>query len=242
MVNQEDREVTRHCLFRATGSTPQIWDPLYGTISNAGDLEVTGELTGTWVTFPPKGSLFFLFGAAEDSIPAGLREIPWNHGCSVDFSGTICFRDLPGKAPLNIRDFKPYQPFEDPEIKYYSGEAVYTIQFELPDSIADKDPLYLSLGKADDGYALVLNDHPLGVAVFPDYRFQATSLVKPGTNTLEVHIGNGFRNQVIYERMKYGELKDLWTTSPNYQLPKPGMPLKDGGISGPVRLMWQTGI
>ncbi len=237
VVNQEDREVTRHCLFRATGSTPQIWDPQYGTVSNAGDFKVTGELTSIPVTFPPKGSLFFLFGASEDlSLPKHGK--PLGSWTLSDFSGIISFQDLPDQAPVTITNFKPYQAFEDPDIKYYSGEAAYTIHFDLPDSIAGKDPLFLSLGKVDDGYELVLNDLQLGDAVFPDYRFQVTALVRPGANTLEVNVGNCFRNKIIYERMKYGELKDLWTTSPMYQLPKPGMPLKDGGISGPVRLMW----
>ncbi len=237
VVNQEDKEVTRHCLFRATGSTPQIWDPQYGSISSAGDFKITGGITRMSVTFPPKGSLFFLFGPEEDpSLPIyGKPMVSWT---PADFSGSISFQDLPDKAPVTFTDFKPYQTFEDPDIKYYSGEAVYTIHFDLPDSIIDQDQLYLSLGKTDDGYEVVLNDHPLGTAVFPNYRFPITSLVKPGINTLEVHVGNCFRNRIINERMKYGELKDLWTTSPMHQLPKPGMPLRDGGISGPVRLMW----
>ncbi len=237
VVNQEDREVTRQCFFRATGSTPQIWNPQYGTVSNAAAFKVTEETTSISVTFPPKGSLFFLFGQSEDpSLPIyGKPKVSWT---LADFSGTISFQDLPDKAPVTITGFKPYQDFEDPDIKYYSGKTTYTIHFDLHDSIANKDILFLSLGKTDDAYEVILNDQLLGAAVFPNHRFQVTSLVKSGANTLEVNVGNSYRNKIIYEREKYGELKDLWTTSPMHQLPKPGMPLKDGGISGPVKLMW----
>jgi hypothetical protein len=237
VVNQEDREVTRHCLFLTTSGPPQIWDPMYGKVYNAGDSEVRGKRTAMTIKFRPKGSLIILFGMKRDpSLPD--YEAPHGSWTLTDFTGTVTFDDLPGKGPVTFSAFRPFQDFEDPDIRYYSGEATWRVGFDLPDTIAGKERLFLSIDAAD-GYAVTLNGHRLGCAVFPDFYFPAGPAVLPGQNILEVRTGNCYRNRIIGERTRYGKLTDLWTTSPLYQLPSPGMPLKDAGIIGPVRLIWQ---
>jgi hypothetical protein len=237
VVNQEEREVTRTCRFRAAGSAPQVWDPLYGEMFNVDHVTATGGITEFSLTFPPKGSLFVLFGIPENSsLP--LRTDLLNSFTITEFSGTITFEDLPERAPVAISAFRPYPAFGDPEIRYYSGQATYMVSFELPDSIANMDPLYLSLGAVADGCGVTLNGHFLGSAVFPGYRFTATSIAVPGTNMLEVKVGNCFRNRIIGETVREGGLKTLWTTSPIRQYLDPGKPLKDAGISGPVSFCW----
>jgi hypothetical protein len=139
---------------------------------------------------------------------------------------------------MEITNFKQYSEYEDPEIMYYSGQSTWRVDFDLPDSIADKDPLYLSIGDVADGYGVSLNGHSLGSAVFPDYRFYATSIAQAGNNTLEIRVGNSFRNRIIGEMISDGELKTLWTTSPIHNYLDPGKPLTEAGISGPVRFMW----
>jgi len=238
MVNQENREVTRRCLFRTTAGPPQIWDPLYGTIYKTGNFEVMKEQTAVTITFRPKGSLFILFGANRDpSLPD--YQVPHESWALTEFTGTITFEGLPDKGPVNFSVFQPFQEFQDPEIKYHSGQATYSIAFNLPDSIAGKEQLCLSLGDAADGYEITLNGHRLGCAVFPDFYFPAGTAILQGENILEVRTGNCFRNRIIGERTRHGKLVDLWTTSPPHQLPEPGMPLKEAGISGPVRVIWQ---
>jgi hypothetical protein len=237
MVNQEESEVTRTCRFLATGTDPQVWDPLYGEMYHVDHVTASGGITEFSLTFPPKGSLFVLFGIPENrSLP--IRTDLLNSYTIAVLSGTITFDDLRERAPVAISDFKSYTEFKDPEIRYYSGEASYRVDFDLPDSVAGKDPLCLSLGVVSDGYEVSLNGHSLGSAVFPDYLFTATSIAVPGTNTLEVKVGNCFRNRIIGEIIHEGELKTLWTTSPIQQYLDPGKPLKDAGIEGPVRFLW----
>jgi len=238
VANQEEREVTRRCHFRVTGSIPQIWDPSSGNIFNTDQAEISGEVTSLSVTFPPKGSLFFMFGMNDDpSLPVFGESI--ESFTVTDFSGTISFTGLPDKTPVPITEFAPFCDFNDQDIEYYSGEARYIIRFELPDSIMEKEQISLCLGKVADGYNVILNGEDLGEAVFPGYTFPVQGILRTGENILEVLIGNRFRNMIIQQRKEYGELKDLWTTSPMYQLPEPGMPLVEGGISGPLQVMWR---
>ncbi|MFH0758166.1 MAG: glycosyl hydrolase [Bacteroidota bacterium] len=237
VANQEDREVTRTCRFLAAGSDPQLWDPLYGGMFNVDDVSTQGGITEFSLTFPPKGSLFVLFGIPQNGgLP--IRKDLMNAYPVEEFNGTIAFDDLLDRAPVSISGFKSYTESDDPEVRYYSGEASYRVSFDLPDSVAGRDPLYLSLGAVADGYRATLNGHTLGSAVFPDYLFNATSTAVPGANTLEVKVGNCYRNRIIGEIIREGELKTLWTTSPIRQYLDSGKPLKAAGIEGPVSFLW----
>jgi len=237
LVNQEDREVTRTCRFLAAGTDPQLWDPLYGEMFHMDRFTVSEGITEFSLTFPPKGSLFVLFGIPQNQDMPTHKDL-LNSYPIEEFSGTITFDELPDRVPVPISDLKFYPMFDDSEIRYYSGEVSYSVSFDLPDSVATKDPLHLSLGAVADGYQVTLNGHTLGSAVFPDYRFTATSLATPGTNTLEVKVGNCYRNRIIGEIIREGELKTLWTTSPIGRYLDPGKPLKDAGIAGPVSFIW----
>ncbi len=237
LVNQEEKEVTRTCRFLADGSIPQVWDPQYGAIYNVNEYSSSDGITGFSLTFPPKGSLFVLFGIPENrSLP--VRSEPVHSFTIGELSGTITFEEFRDRAPVTISTFKFYPEYGDPEIIYYSGDASYSVQFEVPDSVAGMEPLYLSLGAVADGYSVLLNGHSLGSAVFPGYRFTATALAVPGSNTLEVKVGNCYRNRIIGEMTREGELKTLWTTSPIRQYLDPGKPLKEAGIAGPVQFLW----
>ena len=238
VVNQEDREVTRTCRFRAAGSAPQVWDPLYGERFSVEHAEIPGGITEFNLTFPPKGSLFILFGLPEDnSLPA--HPDPVNTFTVTEFSGTLRFDDLPDREPVTVSDLRPYAEFEHQAIRYYSGQATYNLRIDLPDSVAAGDPLWLSLGTIADGCRVTLNGHSLGSAVFPGYRFTATSMAVPGTNTLEVEVGNRFRNRFIGEMSGESEQETLWTTSPIGDYLDPGKPLTGAGITGPVHFFWR---
>ena len=238
VVNQEDREVTRACRFLAGGTGPQVWDPLYGEAFNVENASTTGGITEISLTFPPKGSLFVLFGLPGDNaLPVqGNQEKSYT---VPEISGTISFDDLQERAPVTISGFEPYTMYDDPGIRYYSGQATYSVSFDLTDSVAGMQPLYLSLGTVADGCEVTLNGQSLGAAVFPGYRFIATSFAAPGRNMLEVKVGNCYRNRIIGEMLLEGGLKTLWTTSPIGQYLDEEKPLADAGITGPVRFFWE---
>ncbi|MBE0655275.1 MAG: hypothetical protein IH594_15855 [Bacteroidales bacterium] len=237
VVNQEDREVNRSCILNAPAGDLQVWDPQYGTVSKLSPNKVEGGATEIRVSFGPKSSLFFVSGMAEDpSLPVYSK--PLNTWTVSEFNGTLSFEALPGKETLQVNEYSSYDQSEDPAIKYYSGQAGYTIHFTLPDSVALKDHLLMTPGAVADGYTLSLNGQEIGSAVFPGYYFPVSGIARPGDNTMMVKVGNSFRNRIIGDRTQNGTLNDLWTTSPYGRLPEPGMPLKQAGLMGPVVFAW----
>jgi hypothetical protein len=162
-----------------------------------------------------------------------------NEALPVDFiHGDIQFADASNTIrQVQIEDFRYWTDFSDPEIRYFSGKAKYTVHFTVPENIAAGDSLVLSAGKIKATAEIRLNGNKLGYAWMPFQRFNITGLLVPGENTLEAEVANVYRNRLIGDLAEYGEVRNLWTTSPVEQFLNKDMKLQESGIAGPVTLV-----
>jgi len=153
-----------------------------------------------------------------------------------DFTGNISFESSEGlPAPVNISKFQYWTDFDNPEIKYYSGKAKYTVHFSLPDNfLTGNDSLELSLGMMKATGEVVLNGQKLGYTWMPNQRLNISGVLAKGDNTLEVTVANVYRNRLIGDLIQYGEIRNLWTTSPIEDFLNKDMKLQEAGIAGPV--------
>jgi hypothetical protein len=155
-----------------------------------------------------------------------------------NFAGSIAFEsaDL-SPGPLAISQFQYWTDFTDPAIKYYSGRAKYSIHFILPDDfLAGDDSLQLSLGMMKATAEVILNGHKLGYAWMPGQKFNITGIPVEGDNTLEIMVGNVYRNRLIGDLVQYGKIKSIWTTSPVENFLNKEMKLQDSGVAGQVTI------
>jgi hypothetical protein len=148
--------------------------------------------------------------------------------------GTLEFEDLPAKKPVEINSLDSWITFSDPEIKYYSGKARYSLKIDLPAELINRKPLYLCVDSIKTPYEITINDQLAGCSSFPGHRFDVSSLVREKVNTVVIRVANPYRNRIIGDFAQYGALKDLWTTSPVGRLPGKDYPLLKSGISGPL--------
>lgn len=154
-----------------------------------------------------------------------------------NIDGTIQFIDnVAHPDPIPITQFKSWTEFEEPELKYHSGKAVYDLYFDLPGDlkVKDDDMLTLSLGNTQVGYEITLNGENMGSATFPNYRFKVPSRLKKKSNHLKVVVYNILKNRIIGDLKEFGELKHVHSTSGS--LPDTTMGLQKSGIMGPVVL------
>ncbi len=153
-----------------------------------------------------------------------------------DFTGSISFESPGGLAePVNISNFQYWTDFTDPEIKYYSGKAKYTVHFSLPaDYLTGNDSLELSIGMMKATGEVILNGQKLGYAWMPGQRFNISGSILKADNTLEVIVANVYRNRLIGDLAQFGEVKNLWTTSPVKEFLNKDMKLQSSGIAGPA--------
>lgn len=130
------------------------------------------------------------------------------------------------KGQLSISDTTLFDWRARPPLQHYSGEVLYTVTFELADTLADRMYL-LDLGEVGDVVEIRLNTHNLGTLRYPPYRLEVTPHLLPGDNTLELWVEPALRNSLVGAaqggQSGYAPYLDL--------------PLLPAGLRGPVRLI-----
>jgi len=137
---------------------------------------------------------------------------------------------------VQISSLKSLTEFDNPSIKYFSGNAIYTIEFKIPKGITTTDKLLLDPGSFDATAAVSLNGKKLGTIWKSGSRIDVSGLLKE-TNILEVNVANVYRNRFIGDFIQYGKVQNLWTSSPIEQFLDKNKPLKPSGLMGPVKLI-----
>jgi hypothetical protein len=155
-----------------------------------------------------------------------------------DFTGDISFESSDGiPGPVGISKFQYWTDFNNPDIKYYSGKAKYTVHFTLPPNfLTGNDSMELSIGGIKATGEVTLNGKKPGYVWMPDQGLNISGLLLQGDNTLEVTVANVYRNRLIGDLVQYGEIRNLWTTSPIGDFLNKDMKLQESGIAGPVTI------
>ena len=69
------KSMLANCVFRATGTPPEFWDPETGKISPVPAYESSGGMTRIPIAFEPKGSVFVVFHKKQSSAAAALDPV-----------------------------------------------------------------------------------------------------------------------------------------------------------------------
>ena len=122
-----------------------------------------------------------------------LQPLPIDGPWDVSFS--------PGMGAPEKVSFPKLQSWSensDPAIKYFSGTATYRKSFNVPaDFLGDGKRLILDLGAVSNLASVKVNGIDLGVGWYAPFRFDATSALKSGENTLEIAVTNTWANRLI---------------------------------------------
>ncbi|UZR98869.1 glycosyl hydrolase [Chondrinema litorale] len=142
--------------------------------------------------------------------------------------------------------FNPIQKFErlidwtqhkDPELKIFSGKAVYKTTFEFGD-LSSNENYYIDLGKVGEVAQVYLNGKEVGISIYPPHKLNINNQLKRGTNHLVVEVANTWLNQLIGESSR--PLEEQRTRS-NLGTANGGRPWSNyqplpSGLIGPVKI------
>jgi hypothetical protein len=202
-------------------------------IERAGSLEAIVSQPGRWTLRSAQGT-------TRELEIASLREMlvldgPWK----LRFADRI---DHP--LELTLHTLSSWTEQADPDVKYYSGTADYTIEFNVP-TLTGGHRLLLELGSVHDLAEVQVNGQPIAVLWKPPFTADITHAVRAGSNKLELAVTNTWRNRVIGDFGKpEGERKTF--VVPSLRLGKPWLPggpgtvLSPAGLLGPVRLRYEA--
>jgi hypothetical protein len=257
-ATSSDESRPHSCTFRVTGKRAELWNPETGEIQPLHISPAGPHHTQATIPLAPKGSTFVVFrpgtpvtASASVHSEETIREIqgPW----------TLVFPKEGGAArSLRIDPLVSWSVHPDPDVRHFSGTAVYTNQFEIPDL---KSQITLDLGKVEIMARVKLNGQDLGILWKPPYQVDVSKAALQGINQLEISVVNLWVNRLIgdaalpeeSERDKNGVLVSWpsWVldgkASPTgrksfvtFPLWKKDEPLQSSGLLGPVTLRSTT--
>jgi hypothetical protein len=250
VANQQATALRTDCLFRVKGKTPELWDPVTGTIRALPVYQATQDgRTKVSLVFEPLQSFFVVFrnqksevGSQKSENFPGLKPVmdmtgPWD----VTFDPAWFYPDNGTGGKITFNDLSDWTARSEPAIKYYSGLATYQKSFDLPQVSSFKFPvsnLFLSLGDVKEMARVRLNGRDLGVVWCPPWNVKIPDgTLKEKGNRLEIEVVNFWPNRLIGDAALPLEQRRTKTNITKFYEPKGDKhytTLMPSGLLGPV--------
>lgn len=139
-------------------------------------------------------------------------------------------------TPVEMQELKAWNEFSQPEIRYYSGTAVYRLDFRLSKRQIVRSGVYLDLGNVLEMARIRINGKEVGVCWKPPYLADVTDFVQPGENHLEVEVVNMWVNRLIGDSRLPREKRYTHTNITKFDHADDSL-LRRSGLLGPVRII-----
>jgi hypothetical protein len=259
--NRTDIPVTETCFFRDGSANAEIWNPVTGEINSINSNSAIGGISTLNVKFEPHQSFFIVFYHNE-------KEGKANASGAVNFNEKVPFITLEGEwnvafdtvwggpAHVVFDKLTDWTQRLENGIKYYSGRAVYTKSFDLPENKAtdNNSDYFLDLGKLKNLGRVKLNGRDLGVIWTEPWQVKITGELRPKGNKLEIEVANLWINRLIgdenepWDGVADGKWPD-WLlngtkreskrfTFTTHHFYKKDDPLQESGLIGPVKILF----
>jgi hypothetical protein len=200
VANQADSAVNLNLRLRADGKSTEIWRPLTGERSLADAMFAKSTATLS-LPLAERETVFVVISKTQSplKLPVASTEKrlatftgPW----AVSFLG-------PGALQSTaLQSGHSWTESNDPALKYFSGTATYSRNFAVPSNWLHAGAhLVLDLGRVGDIAEVHINGVSAGDVWAPPYCLDVTSMLKPGTNRLEISVTNEFTNRIIGDKL-----------------------------------------
>nr|WP_294895157.1 glycosyl hydrolase [uncultured Pedobacter sp.] len=254
VANRTDKKISTQCYFRTVVGKPQLWNSVTGEMTMLPEFKKDGEQTIIPMAFAPYESFFIVFSKADLKPPLNSVNFPaettlatlsgsWNVSFDPKWGG-------PEKTVFN--ELTDWTASTNKGIKYYSGIATYTKQFDLqqrPDLKGKR--IFLDLGEVKNMATVKLNGKEIGV-VWTGNQLEITDDLKDKDNKLEIAVANLWPNRLIGDQalpddgpkngkwpkwlLKGGERPSRRISFVAFQRYTAEDPLLKSGLLGPVRI------
>jgi hypothetical protein len=221
--------------FRITGKAPELWHADTGVVENASYRTENGR-TIVPLHLISNDAVFVVFRKSAAMLSRTIAKPVEIRMAYVDGPWQVAFQPNRG-APesVTLPDLVSWHENTDPGVKYFSGTGTYWKTVEAPaDWFQTGSKLILDLGDVKNIADVTVNGKELGTLVFPPFRVDVTSALKPGMNWLEIKVTNLWVNRLIGDQQPNVTQKITYTASSPYRADSPLLP---SGLIGPVQVI-----
>ena len=187
--------------FRVKGLQPELWNATTGTLRILPAFEQTENATAVPLKLAPYESAFVVF---RKKAVASKR-----YGVEGNYPTPVVLTDVKGpwkvqfdatqrgpEQPLIFNSLQDWTTSSDDKIKYYSGTASYSGQFNLS-TLPGKDQVIIDLGNLTAMAKVWINGVYVGGVWTPPYQVNISKAIKKGNNELKIEVVNTWMNRLI---------------------------------------------
>jgi hypothetical protein len=243
LANQTEKPIEITAQFRVSGKQPEIWKATDGSVRL---LDNFTEKDGT-TTVPLKlynlESYFIIFTGTGRKVQgkemATQRPAPGASTVDISTGWTVTFQTDSvhrGVETWHAASLQSWSENENPQIKYYSGTAIYTKNVVISAQARNDDSAeaYIEFENVADMAKVRINGKYAGGCWAAPYRVNISNLLVEGENAIEVEVVNKWGNRLIGDSFLPFEQRKVRSYSSNWT---PDMPLQQSGLIGKVTIV-----
>lgn len=237
--NQQNEKRNIKLSLRISGKIPEIWDPMTGETRTAGEWSIQNGRTELPLHLEAGQSEFIVFRKQTNRLTS-KKSRNWsivNVQQTLSSNWSVKFDKAFGgpAAPVNFTTLTDWSLNSNDAIKYYSGIANYTQQFNWKGTAGSN--IWFDLGQVNKLATVYVNGIDCGTTWIYPYRVNIAKALKKGINTVRIEVSNTWANRLIGDHALPEDKRITWTNAP-YRLE--GKPLLPAGLLGPVRIIRLT--
>jgi hypothetical protein len=270
VANIAQAEGSSRCQFPVDGMQPEVWDPVWGTMTDIQSAVQTGGNISFDLEFAASQSFFIIFRKPLQKMTTPPQAHSSRQLAEITGKWTVQFDPRwGGPKSIDFPSLSDWSQHPNKSIRHYSGTAVYLNDFHISSIDASKK-LWLDLGKVKDIATVSVNGKQLGVVWTAPWRIDISSAVVAGVNKVEIAVANTWANRLIGDEQEPADItwemgdpvlkggyflkelpewflkkqprpsKNRYTFTTWNYFHDPKSPLLPSGLLGPVRLIAES--
>jgi hypothetical protein len=238
VANQTEKTIEITAQFRVSGKQPELWNATDGSVRPLPSYSEKDGITsvplrldnleGYFVVFVPKAAP----AKTAENFPIAVKTTDISTGWTVTFQTDSFHR---GVENANFAELKSWSENENPQIKYYSGIALYKKTVIVPaNTTGGQSTVYIAFENVCDMAKVKINGQYAGGCWTAPYRVNISGLLQEGENTVEVEVVNNWGNRLIGDSFLPFEQRKVRSYSTGW---RPDMPLQTSGLIGKAAIV-----
>jgi hypothetical protein len=224
---------------RVSGKIPELWNPVTGTTHLAQKWKIKDNRTILPLRLDAGESVFIVLQkpTKQTASEKGENWADFEKVVHITSPWTVQFNTAARgpKQPIIFETLTGWNTHTDPQIRYYSGTAVYSNSFDWNGK--KQETIYLELENIYNLATVKINGIDCGTIWTKPYRVDISNALKQGSNTIEIAVTNTWANRIMGDEnfnAEPDESKRIWTNA-RYRVAE--KILVKSGLTGEVKIV-----